>query len=191
MSFQLNYVRSLNDGVNKTVSNLCLCKTLYNMWTLLNLNLSNPKWKEWMLKAPSDGDKYPPMRSCLFPSYFLFLNHRYQEEWFTGDVSVTPLSREELLQVLPGGNQEEAAVMEEPRDQSAKAQAIAKNILALAPTTKGKIKAQKCKRTLSVEEEYDSKPKKSSTHLTPPAPHKCGHPHKEGTLFLCHSLFHY
>ena len=50
-----------------------------------------------------------------------------------------------------------------PHNRSAKARAIAKNTLALAPTIKGKIKTQKRKRTPSVEEEYDSESKKSST----------------------------
>ena len=57
-----------------------------------------------------------------------------------------------------------------PCDRSAKAWAIAKNTLALAPTIKGKIKAQKRKRAPSVEEEYDSELKKSSARPTPPAP---------------------
>ena len=77
MSFQLNYVCCLDDGVNKTTSDLRLCKMLYNTWTSSNLNLSNPKWKEWMLKAPSHGGEYPHMCSCFFLSYFLFLIHRY------------------------------------------------------------------------------------------------------------------
>ena len=78
-----------------------------------------------------------------------------------------------------------------PRDRSVKARAIAKNTLALAPTIKGKIKAQKRKRTPSVDEEYDSESKKSSARPTPLAPRKRGRPRKEGMLFLCHSLFHY
>ena len=76
-----------------------------------------------------------------------------------------------------------------PRDRSAKGRAIAKKTLALAPTIKGKIKTQKRKRTPSVGEEYDSESKKSSARPSPPAPRTCGHPHKEGMLFLCYSLF--
>ena len=69
-----------------------------------------------MLEVPSDGDEYPPMHSRLILSYSLLSNPLLQEECFTGDFFVTPLSREELLQILPGGNQEEPAVMEDPAD---------------------------------------------------------------------------
>ncbi|EDR06069.1 uncharacterized protein LACBIDRAFT_329167 [Laccaria bicolor S238N-H82] len=78
------YCRSLDDGVQETQCDLRVRKSLYNAWAVLSTDHANSAWDEWMLEAPEgDEDYYLPV-DCL-----------------TGDFVMTPLSNDELLQVLP------------------------------------------------------------------------------------------
>ncbi|EDR08409.1 uncharacterized protein LACBIDRAFT_326834 [Laccaria bicolor S238N-H82] len=79
----IHYVRSLDDGSQETPGDLRVRKSLYNAWAVLSTDHANPDWDEWMLEAPLEDEYYA------------------EEDCLTGDFIITPLSNDELLQVLP------------------------------------------------------------------------------------------